>query len=260
VFVPEEDSPLAAPFYVMERVPGLILRNRPPPGLALTPERMRGLSEAFVDQLAALHALDLDASGLRAFGKPEGYLSRQVRGWTERYARAKTDEIPELEAMAAWLARELPPEAEPALIHNDFKYDNLVLDPESLAIRAVLDWEMATVGDPLSDLGMALAYWIQADDPKGLRALDLGLTGLPGNLTRAELVRRYAQVTGRDTRHVGWHYVLSLFKVAVIAQQIYARFHQGLTHDERFGALIGAVRTLGWFGAQTIDRGTPEFQ
>lgn len=260
VFVPEDASPLGAPFYVMERVPGLILRNRPPPGLDLTAERMRALSEAFVDQLVALHAIDLDASGLREFGKPEGYLSRQVHGWTERYAKARTDEIPELDAVAQWLAHELPTQGDPALIHNDFKYDNLVLDPETLGVRAVLDWEMATVGDPLSDLGMALAYWIQADDPKALRALDLGLTGLPGNLTRAEIVRRYGSATGRDTRQVGWHYVLSLFKVAVIAQQIYARFHKGLTHDERFSSLIGAVRTLGRFAAETIDRGNREFQ
>lgn len=253
VYVGEEDSPMQAPFYVMERVPGLILRNRPPKDVALTPERMRRLSESFVDQLVALHALDLDATGLRAFGKPEGYLARQVAGWTERYQRAKTDELPEMEHVAAWLAAHVPAEALPALIHNDFKYDNLVLDPDTLAVRAVLDWEMATVGDPLSDLGMALAYWIQADDPEEARALNVGLTVLPGNLTRAELVSRYAEKTGRDVSGIHWHYVLSLFKVAVIAQQIYARFKKGLTQDERFGMLIMAVGVLGRLAARVIE-------
>lgn len=255
LFRAEDASPLGAPFYVMERVFGLILRNRPPKEIALTPERMRTLSQAFVDQLAALHALDLDAAGLAGFGKPAGYLARQVQGWTGRYQKARTDDLPDVDAVAAWLAAHTPAEAAPALIHNDFKYDNLVLDPDSLAIRAVLDWEMATVGDPLSDLGMALAYWIQADDPPEVQALNVGLTSLPGNLSRRELVERYAGATGRDVSGIHWHYVLSLFKVCVIAQQIYARFHAGLTRDERFGRLIGAVRVLSALGARVIETG-----
>lgn len=247
-FAAEGESPLGAPFYVMERARGLILRGRPPPGLELGAGRMRRLSESFVDNLVELHAIDYRAAGLADLGRPEGYLSRQVGGWTERYLRAKTDELPEIEEVARWLAANLPREQPPSLLHNDFKYDNLVLDPEDFSLRAVLDWEMSTLGDPVSDVGMALAYWIEAGDPPELRQLQLGLTHLPGNLTRAEVVDRYARLSGRDASHIAFCYALGLFKVAVIAQQIYARFKLGLTRDERFAGLLQAVRLLGRAG------------
>ncbi len=257
LFLGENESPLGVPFYVMERVRGVIIRARPPKGLELTPEFLRTLSEHFVDNLVELHAVDWRAAGLTELGKPEGYLGRQVSGWTERYAKARTDDIPEMEQVAAWLAGHLPPEQAPTLIHNDYKYDNLVLDPDHLPrIRAVLDWEMATIGDPLSDLGMALAYWSQASDPEERRALPFGLTAMPGNLTREELVARYAEKSGRDTRDIAFHYVLSLFKVAVIAQQIYSRFKLGLTKDERFAAMILGVQVLSRTAARAIDTGS----
>ncbi|HYO69247.1 MAG TPA: phosphotransferase family protein [Archangium sp.] len=256
VFCGENESPMGVPFYVMERVPGLIIRAKPPKGLELTPELMRKLSENFVDNLAELHAVDWRAAGLGELGKPEGYLGRQVAGWTERYGKARTDDLPEMEQVAKWLAGNLPAELAPTLIHNDYKYDNLVLDPERLpGIRAVLDWEMATIGDPLSDLGMALAYWAEAADPEERRALPFGPTMLPGNLTREELVARYAEKSGRDTRGIAFHYVLSLFKVSVIAQQIYSRFKQGLTKDERFAAMITGVRVLSRTAARAIETG-----
>src|SRR5688572_24783527 len=138
----------------MERVPGLILRNKPPQGVELTPAVMRRLSEASVDNLVELHRVDCRAAGLAELGKPEGYVARQVTGWTERYLKAKTDDIAQMEHVARWLAEHLPAESGAAVIHNDYKYDNLVLDPEDLAsIRAVLDWELATLGDPQADLG-----------------------------------------------------------------------------------------------------------
>lgn len=257
VYCGEEESPMGAPFYVMERVKGVILRAKAPKGLELGPEVMRRLSEAFIDNLVDLHAVDWRASGLAEMGKPEGYLQRQVQGWTERYQKAKTDDIAEMERVAAWLAAHTPAESGAALIHNDYKYDNLVLDPaEPWRIKAVLDWEMATVGDPLSDVGMALAYWVEAGDSEELKALPLGLTTLPGNLTRQELVTRYAERSGRDVREITFHYALSLFKVAVIAQQIYSRFKKGLTKDERFGALIFAVQVLGQRAAQVVEAGS----
>src|SRR5690606_30249544 len=147
----ESEGPLGVPFYVMERVRGLILRGAPPEGIELTPERMRTLSEHFVDTLAELHAIDPKSAGLADVGHPDGYVQRQVTGWTERYAKAKTDDVPGMERVAAWLASHVPPSPAPVLIHNDFKYDNLVLDPaDPTRIRAVLDWEMATQGDPIS--------------------------------------------------------------------------------------------------------------
>jgi aminoglycoside phosphotransferase (APT) family kinase protein len=240
----------------MERVRGVIIRAKPPKGLELTPEFMRQLSENFVDNLVRLHAVDWRAAGLD-IGKPEGYLGRQVAGWTERYGKARTDDIPEMEQVAKWLAGHIPAELAPTFIHNDYKYDNLVLDPDDLpSIRAVLDWEMATIGDPLSDLGMALAYWSQQDDPEERAALPFGLTTLPGNMTREELVARYAEKSGRDVSGIAFHYVLSLFKVAVIAQQIYYRFKQGLTKDERFAAMIFGVHILSRTAARAIDTGS----
>ncbi|MCI0571372.1 MAG: phosphotransferase family protein [Myxococcaceae bacterium] len=255
-FCAEGASPLGAPFYVMERVQGIILRNRLPRGLVLGEADFRRLSEAFVDNLVALHAVDWRAAGLGELGRPEGYVARQVAGWTERYEKARTDDIPEMEDVARWLAAHLPPEAAPTVIHNDYKYDNLVLDPGDVSrIRAVLDWEMATIGDPLSDLGMALAYWLEPGDPEEAVALNIGLTTQPGNLLRLQLVERYAERSGRDVRDIGFHYVLALFKVAVIAQQIYFRYKQGLTKDERFGLLLFAVGVLSRLAVRAIETG-----
>ncbi len=251
----DDESIIDAPFYVMERVRGMVLRAKPPQGLTLTPEVMRDLSLAFVDNLAAIHAIDYSAAGLGDLGKPQGYAARQVRGWTERYANAKTDDIPDIERVAAWLAEHIPPESGAALIHNDYKYDNLVLDPNDLRnIRAVLDWEMATIGDPLMDLGTSLGYWVEANDPEELRALAFGPTMLPGNLTRAEIVQRYTQVSGRDVSHIQFYYIYALFKIAVIVQQIYNRYKKGFSQDPRFANMIDVVRVLGTTGAREIEK------
>jgi aminoglycoside phosphotransferase (APT) family kinase protein len=250
----EDASVIGAPFYLMERVQGIILRRELPQGLTLTPEVMRTLSLAFVDNLAAIHAVDYGAAGLGDLGKPSGYVARQARGWTERYVNAKTDDIPDIERVAAWLGEHLPPESGAALIHNDYKYDNLVLDPDDLHILAVLDWEMATIGDPLMDLGTTLGYWVEADDAEELRAVAFGPTRLPGNLTRAQLVERYARVSGRDVSHIQFYYVYALFKIAVIVQQIYNRYKQGFSHDPRFAKMIDSVRILAQSAAREIEQ------
>ncbi len=253
----DDPGVLGAEFYLMERVRGAVLRGGvPPPGVALGPEIMRRLSTALVDDLAALHAVDVERAGLASLGHPQGYVERQVRGWTERYLRARTDDLPTVEAAAAWLARHMPREAGAALVHNDYKYDNLVLDPDDPArIVAVLDWEMATVGDPLMDLGTTLGYWVDADDPEEMRALPVGPTALPGNLTRLEIVDRYARRSGREVGPVLFHYVFALFKIAVIAQQIYKRYAEGLTRDPRFAVLIAGVKILGDQAARAIAKG-----
>jgi aminoglycoside phosphotransferase (APT) family kinase protein len=254
----DDPAVLGAPFYVMERVRGVILRHpKLPAGVDLPPERMRRLSEAAVDGLAELHAVDFRAAGLADFGRPEGYVERQVAGWSERWRKARTDDVPDLDRAASWLAEHLPADpGQPTLLHNDYKYDNLVLAPGDLTrIVAVLDWEMATVGDPLMDFGTSLGYWIDPDDPPAARHLPTGPTTHPGNLSRAEVVERYARQTGRDVSKILFYYVYGVFKIAVIAQQIYYRYRQGLTKDERFAALGSAVRLLGWTAARAIEVG-----
>lgn len=252
----EDESVLGAPFYLMERVTGVILRTQPPPGLELGPDRMRRLSESFVDNLAAIHAVDCGAAGLGELGRPDGYVARQVEGWTKRYLNARTDEIAEMEELAAWLERHQPGESGACLIHNDYKYDNLVLDPEDPPrILATLDWEMSTLGDPLMDLGSALGYWVDAEDPPEWRRQAFGVTTLPGNLSRERLVERYVARSGRAVSDPVFHYAFGLFKIAVIVQQIYARYRQGLTKDERFARLIEVVRAASRVACRSIELG-----
>lgn len=252
----QDEHIIGAPFYVMERVWGVILRARPPRDMTLSPELMRGLSDATVDALADLHLFDYQSAGLGDIGRPIDYVERQVRGWATRYVNARTDEVAGMERAARWLDDHIPADQSgtgAALIHNDFKYDNLVLDPTNLVhIRAVLDWEMATIGEPLFDLGTTLAYWTEANDAPALQ--QFGLTHLPGNLSREQVVERYAARTGRDVGNINYAYVFGLFKVGVILQQIYARYRRGHTQDERFAALIGLVRLIGEQAVGAIER------
>jgi len=257
----DDPAVIGAPFFLMERVQGVILRRLPAgAGSVPAPARLRALSEATVDALAELHAVDPAAAGLAGLGRPAGYAARQVSGWTERWQRAATDPVPDVDRAAAWLAEHLPrrsaaeEEDAAALLHNDFKLDNLVLAADLGAIAAVLDWEMATVGEPLMDLGTSLGYWLDPDDDEALRLLPVGLTALPGNLSRAEAVERYARATGRDASGILFHYVCGLLKIAVIAQQIYSRYRRGLTRDERFAPLLDSVRLLGRTAVQAIAR------
>ncbi len=251
-----DESVLGAPFYLMERVEGIILRGKPPVGLDISPSVMQRLSTMVIDKLAELHAIDISSNSLKMLGKPEGYVQRQVEGWVKRYANAKTDEIQGMEQAAVWLAANMPSESSTTtLIHNDFKYDNVVFAPDLSRISAVLDWEMATIGDPLMDLGTTLGYWAEENDPPALRMF--GLTSLAGNLTREELVARYALQTARDPdtlmRDIVFYYVFGLFKIGVIAQQIYSRFKQGFSKDERFGGLIHIVEAVGSMAQKALQ-------
>ncbi|WP_434415261.1 phosphotransferase family protein [Nannocystis pusilla] len=240
-----DESILGAKFYLMERRQGVVVRRTPPRGVDFPPALARGLAGAAADALADLHAIDIEATGLVALGHPDGYVRRQVEGWTKRYLAAKTDDIPAVEAVAAWLSGHMPTSGAPTLLHNDFKYDNLVLAPDDLTrITAILDWEMATVGDPLMDFGTALCYWVQADDPPELQAFAFGPTHAPGSYTRAEFAEHYARRTGRSLDAIPFYYAFGLFKTAVVAQQIYLRFARGHTQDPRFAVMIEAVRVL----------------
>jgi len=260
----DDDAVIGSPFYVMERVRGVILRARPPAGLDLSPPRMARLSEATVDTLAEIHATDYAAAGLGELGKPEGYIQRQVTGWAQRYEKAKTDAVPDFDRLSAWLGSNMPPESGAALIHNDFKYDNLVLGEDWMTgppeaggdpVRAVLDWEMATVGDPLMDLGTMLGYWVEADDPPVFQVMVFGPTNLPGNLRRMDLARRYAEKTGRDVSNILYYYAFALFKLSVVAQQLYKRYADGLTKDVRMASMLEGVRALTVAAMQAIDKG-----
>jgi aminoglycoside phosphotransferase (APT) family kinase protein len=236
---------LGAPFYLMEPIHGVIIRRSPPVGLEFTPKSARRLSESFVDNLAQLHGLDYKGIGLGDLGKPEGYLERQVKGWTERYYGSRTHEFPEVERIVSWMKEHMPSMGDATLVHNDYKYDNLVLEPSDITrIIGVLDWEMCTIGDPLTDLGTALAYWVDADDPEPLQKIRWGPTTHPGSMTRAQLVERYAEKTGLNVSHVDFYLAFARFKVAVIVQQIYYRYHQGLTKDERFAVMPAVVEAL----------------
>jgi aminoglycoside phosphotransferase (APT) family kinase protein len=252
----EDVSVLGAPFFLMRHVPGVILRDAPPDGQAFTPADADALAWTFVRQLAALHALDVRALDVAAFDKGAGYVARQLRGWTSRWEASRTSAMPAIDHVAAWLAAERPDDVGHVLLHNDFKYDNLVLDPDELThVRAILDWEMATVGCPLMDLGTTLAYWVEPTDPPLLRALGLGITTAPGTPTRRELVARYAAVSGRAIAHPAFYYVYGLFKLAVVAQQIFARHERGLTDDPRFARLGEAVQLLGAMAERVIATG-----
>jgi aminoglycoside phosphotransferase (APT) family kinase protein len=236
---------MGAPFYLMEPVHGIILRRNPPSGLYFSSATARRLSESFVDNLAKLHSLDYTAIGLADLGKPQGYLERQVGGWTDRYFGSKTHEFAEVEKIVAWMRNHMPVSRDVALIHNDYKYDNVVLHPQDITqIIGVLDWEMSTIGDPLTDLGSALAYWVDAGDPEELQRLRWGPTNAPGSLTRAELASRYAHRTGRDIVDLPFYLAFARFKIAVIVQQIYYRYHQGLTKDERFASMPELIQVL----------------
>jgi aminoglycoside phosphotransferase (APT) family kinase protein len=249
-------SVLGTPFYLMDPIHGVILRSDVPAGLDFSPEVARRVSESFLDNLALLHGLDYNQIGLADLGKPQGYLERQVRGWIERYHGSKTHDIPEIETISNWIQQHMPKSSAAALIHNDYKYDNVVLDPGDLTrIIGVLDWEMCTIGDPLTDLGSALAYWVDANDPPEIVEIRWGPTTYPGSLTRGQLVQRYAQKTGCDVSDIAFYLVFARFKIAVIVQQIYYRYHQGLTHDERFATMPGRIKLLLHAALRTTETG-----
>jgi aminoglycoside phosphotransferase (APT) family kinase protein len=239
-----DESVMGAKFYLMKRVNGVILRNRVPKGMTIDPVTFKQLSKSAIDQLVQLHQLDIKSTGLDQLGKPEGYVQRQVEGWTKRYVNAQTDDIAAMNEAAEWMQKNIPTSAKASFIHNDYKYDNLVLNPDNLTeIKAILDWEMATVGDPLMDLGTTLAYWAEANDSDALKPFNL--TWMPGNMTRNEMANYYAEKSQTSIDDIVFYYVFGSFKVGVICQQIYHRYKQGYTQDPRFASLIYVIKACG---------------
>jgi len=249
-------SIMGAPFYVMERKKGVVLDSTFPPGVTPTPELCRRISQTVVQTLAQIHALDWRAAGLDTLGHPEGFLARQVKGWIERYFRAQTDEIPQVEPLTRWLAAHIPASPPPSLIHNDFKLNNMLLDPNDLARpTGVLDWEMATIGDPLFDLAISLSYWVGPDDPAELQRVLPVVTVTPGFFTRQEFLELYARASGRDLANLHFYLTFAYFKLAVILQQIYVRWVRGQTRDERFARFGESVRHLIAYAARMAEEG-----
>jgi aminoglycoside phosphotransferase (APT) family kinase protein len=220
-------------FYVMERRRGIVIREDEPPELQ---SHRRDISEAMVDTLADLHAIDVAKHGLDALGKPAGFVARQIRGWTERWHGSKTDELPQMEEVARWLDARIPPDpARPSLVHGDYKLDNVMLDaapPHHLV--AVFDWEMSAIGDSLVDLGILLCYWLHTE----------GVTQQQGWFNRDEILQRYANRAKRSVDNIALYEVFAVFKLAVVLQQIYARFVRGQTDDQRFATMGDRVKRL----------------
>jgi len=244
---------IGAPFYLMERVEGYIIRpnlqQKDSPGK----EVIQNVSKSLVSTLVELHNVDIDQANLNELGNINGYVKRQVEGWIKRYNHSKTDSIANMEFIASWLHENQPLEIQRSIVHNDFKYDNLVLDRYNHSkITAVLDWEMATIGDPFMDLGTTLGYWVDKHDLPELKLFQLSATTLDGNPTREGILELYEKESGKNITNPVFYYVFGLFKIAVIAQQIYYRYKKGYTKDRRFSLLNLAVMSLSVMAKQAI--------
>ncbi|AXF55390.1 phosphotransferase family protein [Salicibibacter kimchii] len=240
----EDDEVMDATFYVMERKQGIVIDRSFPEEIKETEDLCRELSYTFIDTLAELHQVDTQVAGLHTFGRPEGFMERQVHGWIKRYERAKTEDIPEYEKLKKWFEKNIPADGETTVIHNDFKFNNLLFSEDLRQIEAVVDWEMSTIGDPLFDLGVVLSYWVQDDDPELLQSTFKTVTKRPGFLSRREMIDRYAEKSGRDCSSIHFYQVFAYFKLAVIVQQIYFRWKNGQTEDERFRHYGGRATNL----------------
>ncbi|MQT30137.1 phosphotransferase family protein [Pseudomonas helleri] len=235
-----DTSLIGSEFYVMERVKGIILRSDLPRELALSADDTRTLCKSFIDKLVELHRVDYAACGLGELGKPEGYVQRQISGWSDRYEKALTPDAPLWKEVKAWLNAKMPAgHSTPAIVHNDFRFDNVILDPNNpMQIIGVLDWELTTIGDPLMDLGNTLAYWIEADDPAPVQLMRRQPSNAPGMLTRREFVDYYAERSGIQVDNYDFYYTYGLFRLAGIVQQIYYRYYHGQTQDKRFAPFV----------------------
>ncbi len=250
---------IGAPFYLMEKVEGIILSTKEARKRKISATEFPIIAESWMDTLVELHQLDYQKVGLGDLGKPDGYVARQVSNWGKQYLKAATEEVPAALHVMKWLDRNQPKSYDYSLIHNDYKYDNVVFEDDTWkAVGAVLDWEMCTLGDPMMDLGTSLAYWSMATDG------DLVVNGFPspttmaGNPGRSELVEMYGEKSGHSANHLVFYYAFGLFKLAVIVQQIYYRYHHGLTTDKRFAHLNQATQLFSLMALQAIQKGRIE--
>lgn len=254
----EDTGILGSPFFVMERRHGIVLDRELPSGMNLEEEDFANISETMVDKLVELHNIDYEKAGLDEIGHPDGFLERQVHGWINRYERSKTDQIIGVEALTHWLVNHLPSSPAPTLIHYDFKLNNVLFSEENgVELTGVFDWEMSTIGDPLADLGVAMSYWTEKDDPDVLKYGQgkPSVTIRPGFYTRDQMIQSYAEKSGRDVSQIHYYLTFAYFKLAVICQQIYYRWKKGQTQDERFARLGDFVKMLIEHGREQTMKG-----
>lgn len=251
-----DETLIGAEFYVMERVKGIILREGMPAELGFTPEQTTALCKSFIDKFVDLHNVDYYACSLGDLGKPEGYVQRQINGWIDRYERAITADAPGWEPVKAWLRDKMPADHHrPAIIHNDYRFDNVILNSDNpREIIGVLDWEMTTLGDPLMDLGNTLAYWIEATDPAPMQLIRKQPSNAPGMLTRQQFVDYYAERAGIRIDNFDYYYTYGLFRLAAIVQQIHYRHFHGQTQDERFAKFVQMNALLEQVSLQVINK------
>ncbi|WP_020407374.1 phosphotransferase family protein [Hahella ganghwensis] len=241
----DDHEVIGSEFYVMERLRGIILRADVPKNLNLSASDCTTLCHNLVDRLVDLHQINWKQTTLKELARPGDYVERQINGWCDRYLKSHTDDAPEYTEVMAWLKERQPSQIQQCLVHNDYRFDNLVLDPDNpMNIIGVLDWEMATIGDPLMDLGNSLAYWIQQDDPQPLHVLRRQPTHLPGMLSRQQVVDYYLEKSGLDIDNFDFYEVYGVFRLVVIIQQIYYRYYHGQTQDKRFAGFIQMVKYL----------------
>ncbi len=250
----KDESIIGAEFYLMERVNGMILRST---GLAgdNNAQHYEVIARTWLDTMVELHQVNYVEAGLENLGKPEGYNKRQVEGWTRRYKKAQTSEVKVIEKVMKWLNNSIPDESGHGLIHNDYKYDNVMFETGNWSkLIAILDWEMATIGDPLMDFATSLAYWAEEEDVAVFGELISLPTYQAGNPNRESLIEMYADKSGKDLSNIIYHYVYGLFKIAVIIQQIYYRYHHGLTQDKRFALLGKAAEGFCFKALRAIEK------
>ncbi len=251
-----DESVIGSEFYVMQRVNGIILRADLPSELNFDAKQTRQLCESFIDKLVELHQVDYNACGLGDLGKPEGYVQRQISGWSDRYEKALTPDAPLWTEVKAWLNAKMPADhPRSSIVHNDYRFDNVILDPNNpQEIIGVLDWELTTLGDPLMDLGNSLAYWIEASDPAPVQLMRRQPSNAPGMLTRQEFADYYAQRAGIEIDCIDFYYTYGLFRLAGIVQQIYYRFFHGQTQDKRFAQFVQMNKLLEQMSLQVIKQ------
>ena len=243
ILLVDDGDLVGRPCYVMEKVTGHVVRGELPEGYAETPEQRRAMADAFIDVLADLHAVDHRAVGLDDYGRPAGFLERQVRRWTGQWEKSRTHDVPEVDELARRLAASIPPQQRSTIAHGDYRFDNVVFAPDDPGtIGAVLDWELSTIGDPLADVGMLMLFWREPGEE--FPPLIPGVTNLPGFPTRAEVLERYAGRSGADLSDLDPYIAFAHFKFAVIAQGVAARSAAGAMGGQDFGNLDAEIRRL----------------
>ncbi|MDE2774372.1 MAG: phosphotransferase family protein [Chloroflexota bacterium] len=250
----EDETVIGAPFLIMERCHGVVIRDTMPARFANDADAPQLLSKALVDTLAAFHAVDYEALGLSKLGRPKGFVKRQVEGWWWRWGAATQDDDERVSEIYRWLADHLPDSSYFSLVHNDYKLDNTMFDVQDPArVVAILDWDMCTLGDPLSDLGTLLTYWTGPKDSAPVRAIGTMPAGDFGFYSRGQILRRYAERSRRDLSDIPFYHVLGIFRLLVILQQIYSRYRRGFTQDERFARLNESVDALSEWALQVME-------